>query len=422
MKKKIGITLAVVVLLVCVISVAALAGCKEKVTAENAQAATEANWAEIDNKSATTTVNINNAEIALGVNGDSKAVSITASAQVTLNRTWENGVLTIDVTAKPTAIGLSVDITGDGKDDLGSAIKTLLTKTVNFDKLTGLEFKAQAFYNYGSEEKTIGVRNMTVSGLASAIPALAAADDNITDAAWAIRFLNSDSGKYESEVSYNLADLNGLIEGNAVVSGVLSKLFNEGYTLDLTAIIEDLLVNQTMLDFSDATSAAYEDGVYRNTVKATDNLSFITEIWNQISNKAAISGMLQDVVLEDIKIGDGTFDIPVTGILKELLGKSDFSNLVPDILAKVNGNMTVEGTIENDIFTSLKATLSNPTISLTSANIEYLIENVLNPILTAAGVNNPLVGTVIDAVEGGSASVSLGTITVNSTFTAATAA
>ena len=47
MKKKIGITLAVVVLLVCVISVAALAGCKEKVTAEHAQAATEANWAEI---------------------------------------------------------------------------------------------------------------------------------------------------------------------------------------------------------------------------------------------------------------------------------------------------------------------------------------------------------------------------------------
>ena len=416
MKKKIGITLAVVVLLVCVISVAALAGCN-KITAENAQEATEANWAEISNKSAKTSVTITDAKIALGVNGADAALTLTASAQIDLVRTWENGMLTIDVTAKPTKIAF-----GGTYGTLINQIKGALENYVNFDKLTGLEFKGQAFYNYGSEEKTIGVRNMTVSGLASAIPALAAADDNITDAAWAIRFLNSDSGKYESEVSYNLADLNGLIEGNAVVSGVLSKLFNEGYTLDLTAIIEDLLVNQTMLDFSDATSAAYEDGVYRNTVKATDNLSFITEIWNQISNKAAISGMLQDVVLEDIKIGDGTFDIPVTGILKELLGKSDFSNLVPDILAKVNGNMTVEGTIENDIFTSLKATLSNPTISLTGANIEYLIENVLNPILTAAGVNNPLVGTVIDAVEGGSASVSLGTITVNSTFTAATAA
>lgn len=416
MKKKIGITLAVVVLLVCVISVAALAGCN-KITAENAQEATEANWAEISNKSAKTSVTITDAKIALGVNGADAALTLTASAQIDLVRTWENGMLTIDVTAKPTKIAF-----GGTYGTLINQIKGALENYVNFDKLTGLEFKGQAFYNYGSEEKTIGVRNMTVSGLASAIPALAAADDNITDAAWAIRFLNSDSGEYESEVSYNLADLNGLIEGNAVVSGVLSKLFNEGYTLDLTAIIEDLLVNQTMLDFSDATSATYEDGVYRNTVKATDNLSFITEIWNQISNKAAISGMLQDVVLEDIKIGDGTFDIPVTGILKELLGKSDFSNLVPDILAKVNGNMTVEGTIENDIFTSLKATLSNPTISLTSANIEYLIENVLNPILTAAGVNNPLVGTVIDAVEGGSASVSLGTITVNSTFTAATAA
>lgn len=416
MKKKIGITLAVVVLLVCVISVAALAGCN-KITAENAQEATEANWAEISNKSAKTSVTITDAKIALGVNGADAALTLTASAQIDLVRTWENGMLTIDVTAKPTKIAF-----GGTYGTLINQIKGALENYVNFDKLTGLEFKGQAFYNYGSEEKTIGVRNMTVSGLASAIPALAAADDKITDAAWAIRFLNSDSGKYESEVSYNLADLNGLIEGNAVVSGVLSKLFNEGYTLDLTAIIEDLLVNQTMLDFSDATSAAYEDGVYRNTVKATDNLSFITEIWNQISNKAAISGMLQDVVLEDIKIGDGTFDIPVTGILKELLGKSDFSNLVPDILAKVNGNMTVEGTIENDIFTSLKATLSNPTISLTSANVKYLIENVLNPILTAAGVNNPLVGTVIDAVEGGSASVSLGTITVNSTFTAATAA
>lgn len=416
MKKKIGITLAVVVLLVCVISVAALAGCN-KITAENAQEATEANWAEISNKSATTSVTITDAKIALGVNGADAALTLTASAQIDLVRTWENGMLTIDVTAKPTKIAF-----GGTYGTLINQIKGALENYVNFDKLTGLEFKGQAFYNYGSEEKTIGVRNMTVSGLESAIPALAAADDNITDAAWAIRFLNSDSGKYESEVSYNLADLNGLIEENDVVSGVLSKVFNEGYTLDLTAIIEDLLVNQTMLDFSDATSATYEDGVYRNTVKATDNLSFITEIWNQISDKSAISNMLQDFVLEDNKIGDGTFDIPVTGILKELLGKSDFSNLVPDILAKVNGNMTVEGTIENDIFTSLKATLSNPTISLTSANIEYLIENVLNPILTAAGVNNPLVDTVIDAVEGGSASVSLGTITVNSTFTAATAA
>ena len=165
MKKKIGITLAVVVLLVCVISVAALAGCN-KITAENAQEATEANWAEISNKSATTTVDIKNAEIALGVNGDSKAVSITASAQVTLNRTWKDGVLTIDVTAKPTAVDFSVNV----GTDLAGTIKNLLANTVNFDKLTGLEFKAQAFYNYGSEEKTIGVRNMTVSGLASAIP------------------------------------------------------------------------------------------------------------------------------------------------------------------------------------------------------------------------------------------------------------
>ena len=63
MKKKIGITLAVVVLLVCVISVAALAGCN-KITAENAQEATEANWTEISNKSAKTSVTITDAKIA----------------------------------------------------------------------------------------------------------------------------------------------------------------------------------------------------------------------------------------------------------------------------------------------------------------------------------------------------------------------
>ena len=131
MKKKIGITLAVVVLLVCVISVAALAGCN-KITAENAQEATEANWAEISNKSATTTVKINNAEIALGVNGDSKAVSITASAEITLNRTWADGVLTIDVTAKPTAVKLHVDAMGLTE----ASIMGLIDDYVNFDKLS----------------------------------------------------------------------------------------------------------------------------------------------------------------------------------------------------------------------------------------------------------------------------------------------
>ena len=425
MKKKIGITLAVVVLLVCVISVAALAGCKEKVTAENAQAATEANWAEIDNKSATTTVNINNAEIALGVNGDSKAVSITASAQVTLNRTWADGVLTIDVTAKPTAIGLSVDITGDGKDDLGSAIKTLLTKTVNFDKLTGLEFKAQAFYNYGSEAKTIGVRNMTVSGLASAIPAVVEGNPtaNITDQPYAIKFMNSSSGQYESEVSFDLAsiDLSG-------AQAILDSVFGKDYNLDLVGIIEGLLLNQTMLDFSNATSAAYADGQYQNNVKVTDNLNFITEIWNQISSggKEMVGTLLGDAAIPvdegDKNDPDDDIKIKVGDLLKNILGVTSLNNLLPDLLGKVEGTMSVKGAVEDGIFTSLNATLNGTRIALTQANVEYIVENVANPVIASIDKISEDVQKIIDQVlpviTEGSAYISLGTITVNSTFTA----
>lgn len=424
MKKKIGITLAVVVLLVCVISVAALAGCKEKVTAENAQAATEANWAEIDNKSATTTVNINNAEIALGVNGDSKAVSITASAQVTLNRTWADGVLTIDVTAKPTAIGLSVDITGDGKDDLGSAIKTLLTKTVNFDKLTGLEFKAQAFYNYGSEEKTIGVRNMTVSGLASAIPAVVEGNPtaNITDQPYAIKFMNSSSGQYESEVSFDLAsiDLSG-------AQDYIDMILGEGYNLDLIGIIEGLLLNQTMLDFSNATNAAYADGQYQNNVKVTDNLNFITEIWNQIQDKSIVGSLLGNykITVDDKGTDDIKDDVTIniSNLLKNILGVNTLDNLLTDLLGKVEGTMSVSGAVEDGIFTSLNATLNGTRIALTQANVEYIVENVANPVIASIDKISEDVQKIIDQVlpviTEGSAYISLGTITVNSTFTAA---
>ena len=426
MKKKIGITLAVVVLLVCVISVAALAGCKEKVTAENAQAATEANWAEIDNKSATTTVNINNAEIALGVNGDSKAVSITASAQVTLNRTWADGVLTIDVTAKPTAIGLSVDITGDGRDDLGDTIKTLLAKTVNFDKLTGLEFKAQAFYNYGSEEKTIGVRNMTVSGLASAIPAVVSGNPtaNITDEPYAIKFMNSSSGQYESQVSFDLAsiDLSG-------AQAILDSVFGKDYNLDLVGIIEGLLLNQTMLDFSNATSAAYADGQYQNNVKVTDNLNFITEIWNQISSggKEMVGTLLGDAAIPvdegDKNDPDDDIKIKVGDLLKNILGVNTLNNLLPDLLAKVEGTMSVSGAVEDGIFTSLNATLTGTRISLTKANVKYIVDNVVNVVLsTIDNISKDVQDTinqVLPVIIDGSAYISLGTITVNSTFATA---
>ena len=423
MKKKIGITLAVVVLLVCVISVAALAGCKEKVTAENAQAATEANWAEIDNKSATTTVKIDNAEIALGVNGDSKAVSITASAQIDLVRTWENGVLTIDVTAKPTAVKASVNV---NNSDLWPTIAGFLTETVNFDKLTGLEFKAQAFYNYGSEEKTIGVRNMTVSGLASAIPAVVEGNPtaNITDQPYAIKFMNSSSGQYESEVSFDLAsiDLSG-------AQSILDSVFGQGYNLDLVGIIEGLLVNQTMLDFTDATNAVYADGQYSNSVKVSDNLKFISEIWNQINDegKAMVGSMLEGagIVYDDNGTKDNKLDdkkIMIGEVLKNILGVNTLNNLLPDLLAKIEGNMSVNGKVEDGIFTSLNATLSGTRISLTAANANYIVEKVAKPVIASIdGIDSAVQGVidqVLPVITKGSAYISLGTITVNSTFTA----
>ena len=422
MKKKIGITLAVVVLLVCVISVAALAGCKEKVTAENAQAATEANWAEIDNKSATTTVKINNAEIALGVNGDSKAVSITASAEITLKRTWADGVLTIDVTAKPTAVDFSVNV----GTDLAGTIKNLLANTVNFDKLTGLKFEAQAFYNYGSEAKTIGVRNMTVSGLASAIPAVVKGNPtaNITDQPYAIKFMNSSSGQYESEVSFDLAsiDLSG-------AQAILDSVFGKDYNLDLVGIIEGLLLNQTMLDFSNATNAAYADGQYQNNVKVTDNLNFITEIWNQISSggKEMVGTLLggAEITVDDKGTEDTDDDVKINvgDVLKNILGVTSLNNLLPDLLGKVEGTMSVSGAVEDGIFTSLNATLSGTRISLTAANANYIVEEVAKPIIASIdGIDSTVQGIidqVLPVITDGSAYISLGTITVNSTFATA---
>ena len=409
MKKKIGITLAVVMLLVCIISVACLAGCKEKVTAENAQTATEANWAKIDNKSAKTSVTITDAEIALGVNGSEKAVSIKASAQIDLVRTWKDGVLTIDITAKPTKIALAVKV---GTSDMTNTVKNVLKTWVDLDKLTGIEFKGQAFYKYGSEEKTIGVRNLKVTGLKSAIPAL----KDVTDD-WDIKFKSGDS--YVSEVSYNLSSLD--LANDPTIGGILKGLFNEGYNLDLIGIIEGLLLNQTMLDFSNASGAAYENNHYEASgIKVSDNLNFISEVWDQIKSKDALNDLIGDLAIDDVKIGNAVVDIPVAGILKQIIGKDTLANLLPDLLAKIEGNMTVSGDVDGGVFTSLDATLAGTKISLTQDNVNYIVENVVNPILGGISMDGTVKGIVDNVIKGvteGTAYISLGTITVSSTFT-----
>ena len=402
MKKKIGITLAVIALLVCIISVVCLAGCKEEVPVETAQATTEANWAKINNKTATTSIQIQNVELSLG----DGAMSITASAQIDLVRTWKDGVLTIDITAKPTYIDYDF-----GK--LESTVDGFIDGKVNFDKLTGLEFKGQAYYNYGSEDKTIGIRNMSVTGLKSAIPALT--DKNISDEAWEIAFMID--GQRVTDVSYPLSELNGLLENNDMVSSVLGMIFDENYTLDLNAIIDDLLLNQTLLDFSDSSKATLAEGSYKNSVSALDNLNFLMNIWNSISEtgKATVSGLLSDeqAMNQLIPLKGGEY-VHLSGILNALI--PNFNDAIPSLIENITEDkqMSVSGTIADGIFTKLNMQTNDFRIVLDKDQVKAITDEV-SRVLEVLGVKLPI-GPIIDAVAGGEAYLSFGNVVVDSNF------
>lgn len=406
MKKKIGITLAVIALLVCIISVVCLAGCKEEVPVETAQATTEANWAKINNKTATTSIQIQNAELSLG----DGAMSITASAQIDLVRTWKDGVLTIDITAKPTDIEPNFG-------NLTSVVDGLIGSYVNFDKLTGLEFKGQAYYNYGSKDKTIGIRNMSVTGLKSAIPALT--DKNITDEAWEIAFMID--GQRVTDVSYNLSELNGLLEGGDI-GDYIGMIFDENYTLDLNAIIDDLLLNQTLLDFSDSSKATLAEGSYKNSVSALDNLNFLMNVWNNISEAGndLVSGLLSDeeamnnlIPLDD----SGENYVALGTILKALI--PDFSDAIPSLIENITEDkqMNVSGTIADGIFKNLNMQTNDFRIVLDKDQVKTITDEV-SRVLEVLGVELPI-GSIIDAVAGGEAYLSLGNVVVSSTFNVA---
>ena len=111
--------------------------------------------------------------------------------------------------------------------------------------------------------------------------------------------------------------------------------------------------------------------------------------------------------------------IMIGDVLKNILGVNTLSNVLPDLLAKVEGTMSVNGKVEDGIFTSLNATLSGTRISLTAANVDYIIENVVDKVLPVIGNIPTMVTDLIKEVAGGSAYISLGTITVNSTFATA---
>ena len=406
MKKKIGITLAVIALLVCIISVVCLAGCKEEVPVETAQATTEANWAKINNKTATTSIQIQNAELSLG----DGAMSITASAQIDLVRTWKDGVLTIDITAKPTDIDYDF-----GRFE--STVDGFIDGKVNFDKLTGLEFKGQAYYNYGSKDKTIGIRNMSVTGLKSAIPALT--DKNISDKPWEIAFMID--GQRVTDVSYPLSELNGKLEGGDI-GGYIGMIFDENYKLDLNAIIDDLLLNQTLLDFSDSSKATLAEGSYKNSVSALDNLNFLMNVWDNISDEGMgiISGLLSDegamnnlIPLDD----SGENYVALGTILKALI--PDFSDAIPSLIENITEDkqMNVSGTIADGIFTKLSMQTNDFRIVLDKDQVKAITDEV-SRVLEVLGVELPI-GSIIDAVAGGDAYLSLGNVVVDSTFTVA---
>lgn len=408
MKKKIGITLAVIVLLVCMISVVALAGCN-KVKADNAQEASEANWAKKDSKTATTSVTITDAKIALGVEGDKEAISITASAKVDLNRKWENGTLTIDIVAQPQEVKLEFDDTF-----LQELVNGFIEGMVNFDNMSKIKFTGQAFYNYGGETtKNIGVRNLKVEGLTQAIPAL---KEIITEDPWPIYF---DKNRTKSEASYDVTKINGLLS-EGTVGKVIGGIFNEDYTLDVVSIIDDLLLNQTLLDFSDPTNASLTDGQYTNTVSALDNLDFLMDVWNNIS--ADGKAMLQEFVgpASEIEIGD--FTLPIGKILSIFLSADQFGDLLPNLLkeAVTDGRMSVTGTVEDNMFKDLHMTTTGVSIDLDNAQVTDLI-GVIQSLLPDGGIKidgKPLdIAGIINAIADGSAYVRLGTIKVDSNFT-----
>ena len=186
-------------------------------------------------------------------------------------------------------------------------------------------------------------------------------------------------------------------------------------------ILLSLLLNQTMLDFSNATNAAYADNHYENNgIKVTENFNFVKEIWDQIKDKEALNALIGDLAIDDVKIGNAVVDIPVAGILKQIIGKDTLANLLPDLLAKIEGNMSVSGDVDGGVFTSLDATLAGTRISLTQDNVNYIVENVVNPILGGISMDGTVKGIVDNVIKGvteGTAYISLGTITVSSTFT-----
>ena len=377
-------------------------------SAKNAPFVTAANWSRYDNKSATTTITITDLEIAFGVDGNDKAICITAGAQVDLTRTWNDGTLTIDIVARLT----DFDITLNDDPALNGIIEGE-NALIDVAAMTNIKFTGQAFYDYAGEEKTIGVRNLQVEGLAQAIPAL---KEIITEDPWHIYF---DEDRQVREIRCDLTELNKMLH-EGTVGNVIEGIFDENYTFDIVSVTDDLLLNQTMLNFGDPTDASLTDGQYTNTVSALDNLDFLMDVWNNIT--ADGKGLLQALFGPESEIEIGNFTLPIGEILSIFLSADQFGDLLPNLIqeAVTDGNMSVTGTVENDMFKTLTMTTTGVSIDLDKNEVNKLAD-VIKGMLPAEGVTingEPfdMVG-IINAVAGKPAYISFGTIAVDSTFT-----
>ena len=377
-------------------------------SAKNAPFVTAANWSRYDNKTATTTITITDLEIAFGIDGDDKAICVTAGAQVDITRTWNDGTLTIDIVARLT----DFDITLNDDPALNGIIEGE-NALIDVAAMKNIKFTGQAFYNYAGEEKTIGVRNLQVEGLAQAIPAL---KEIITEDPWHIYF---DEDRQVREIRCDLAELNKMLN-EGTVGNVIEGIFDENYTFDIVSIIDDLLLNQTMLNFGDPANAILQNGQYINNVSALDNLGFLTDVWNNIT--ADGKAMLQELFGPESEIEIGGFILPIGEILSIFLSDDQFGDLLPNLIqeAVTDGSMSVTGTVENDMFKTLTMTTTGVSIDLDKNEVNKLAD-VIKGMLPAAGVTingAPLdMDGIINAVAGKPAYISFGTIAVDSTFT-----
>ena len=199
-------------------------------------------------------------------------------------------------------------------------------------------------------------------------------------------------------------------------------IFDENYKLDLNAIIDDLLLNQTLLDFSDSSKATLTDGAYKNSVSALDNLNFLMNVWDNISEtgNGLISGLLSDEAAMNqlIPLDDSGENYVALGtILKALI--PDFSDAIPSLIENITEDkqMNVSGTIADGIFTKLNMQTNDFRIVLDETQVKAITDEV-SRIIKVLGTDLPI-GSIIEAVAGGEAYLSLGNVAVDSTFTVA---